>query len=219
MSYVNDTLGNIYIKHNDKWRGDYYLKDDLTFTVDKTLAGRFYLLKSGDTTIINGDRISINTGNRTLSLLDSLRLIDRDQNHNTITTFLITNGTDNTDPITFETPLYIISDKDSKTALKYEWGMDLIGPVNNNILLGAVNYKPHECPKLANSSYGDICPNYINTFEFYFEKADGPITNLDSPNAMVTKSVTRNEFIEGYKGAIMVVLLMIVLILCIMIGK
>jgi hypothetical protein len=229
MLSVDNTFGNILLKHNDKWRGDYYLRDDLTFTVDRSLATRFYLLKSGDTTILNGDRISINSGNRTLSITDSnsLRLIDRDQSYHNTGTFLITNGTDNTDPITFETMIYLISNKDKKTALKYEWGLDLIGPQDNNIIpgtvTGAVNYKPRGKPNLINGSYGDICDTYINTFEFLLEKADGPITNLDSTQTNNSSSkhitVNKNEFFDSYKGALMIFLLMIILILCALVNR
>jgi len=215
MMYVNDNLGNLIIKHNDKWRGDYYLRDDLTFTVDRKAAGRFYLLKSGNTSILNGDRISINCGNKVLSIDrdNTIRLIDRENNYNT-TTFIITNGTDNTDPIAFETSLYLISDKDEKKALKYDWGMDLVGPIDNIIIPGAVNFKPQQQPKMINGSYADICPTYINTFEFLLEKADGPITNLDTSRVSAVLPKT-NELNDGYKGAFMIVLLMIVLVLCI----
>jgi len=215
MIHINNTLGNILIKHNDRWRGDYYLKEDLTFTLDRSAAARFYFLKSGDTTILNGDRISINCGNKILDIADSIRLIDRDQYHNGTMTFLITNGTDSTDPISFDSLLYLISDKNLKTALKYEWGMDLIVPINNNSIPSAVNYRPHEQPRLINGSYADICPSYINSFEFLLEKAD------KSHEESQTNTVTLNKpyLSDGYKSAIMIVLLMIVLVLCVIISK
>ena len=228
MSGVNNTLGNILIKHNDKWRGDYYLTEDLTFTVNKSLAARFYLLKSGDTTILNGDRISINSGNRTLAVTDSdiIRLIDRDQSQRFINTFIVTNGTDNTDPITFETFIYLISDKDRKTALKYEWGMDLISTHEDSSTSGAVSYKPHDTPSLTNSDYGTSSSININSFGFILERADTPITNLDSARNMVVAPQNKHiapknptEFLDGYKGVVMIILLMIVLILCILASK
>lgn len=221
------TSGNILIKHNDKWRGDYYLTEDLTFTVDRSLAARFYLLKSGDTTILNGDRISINSGNRTLATSDSdtVRLIDRDHSQRLTTTFIVTNGTDNTDPISFETVIFLISDKDRKTALKYEWGMDLINPTSDSSMSGAVSYKPHDHPNLINGNYGDNSSINISSFGFLLERADSPITNLDSSRTMLqvtqnkTLSKTPTEFLDGYKGAIMVILLMIVLILCLIASR
>lgn len=221
MLCVDNTLGNILIKHNDKWRGDYYLKDDLTFTIDRSSATRFYLLKSGDTTIINGDRISINSGNRTLSITDSnsLRLVDREQSYRDTGTFLVTNGTDNTNSITFENVIYFISNKDDKKALKYEWGMELIVPIENNDIPDAVNYKPHNQPSLINGSYGDTCVTYINTFEFVLEKADGPITNLDESRASKQITVNKSEFFDGYKGSVMVFLLIVILILCAIVSK
>ncbi len=201
--------GNILIKHNDKWRGDYYLKEDLTFTTNKFDAARFYLLKSGDTTIINGDRISINCGNRVLTIVDNeLRLIDRSHNYNS---FIITNGTDNTDPIIFETVLYFISD--SRNALKYEWGMDLIIPTDNSIEVSAANYQPHSHPHLSNYYYGETCTN--NSFEFILERSDTPIISREI--SRVTHANNKSD--EGYRGIIMIVLLMVILVLCFLLSK
>lgn len=232
MTCVENTLGNIFIKYNDKWRGNYYLKDDLTFTTDRATASRFYLLKSGDTTIINGDRISINLGNRTLMIghdcRDCIRFIDRDQFNNDINSFTITNGSDNTDPITYETPIYLISDKNIKMALKYEWSMDLIETSSND-----VSYRPHDHPQLVNINYQNS--QSITSFQFYLEKADSPITKL-SPSRTIemttstatkpeTPAITRqetahkNEILDGYKGAAIIILLMIILLLCISISK
>jgi len=220
MLRVDNTLGNILIKHNDKWRGDFYLKDDLTFTVNRSQAARFYLLKSGDTTILNGDRISINSGNRTIMIndLSEVKLIDREQDYNMINSFIITNGTENTDPITYEMAIFLISDKIQKKALKYEWGMDLIGTYEDSITLGASNYKPHDHPRLINSNYGSVCESYIGRFQFLLEKADGPITNIEMTRNTITvsKSKIASELLEGYKGIIMIILLMVILVLCVL---
>lgn len=232
VSYIDGingaNLGNILIKHNDKWRGSYYLKDNLTFTVDRSLAARFYILKSGDTTILNGDRITLNSGNRSISVagIDTIRLLDRalaDQRTRESNSFIVTNGTDNTDPITYETSIYFISNKDQRTALKYEWGMDLITPSDSSSV--ASNYKPRHHPNLINGFYGgDI--SSIHPFEFILEKADGPITNLDSSRNLITmqsklskNSPHSSEFFEGYKGAIMIMLLMIILVLCVLLSR
>lgn len=281
-------LGNMLIKCHDKWRGFLYLKEDITLTVDRSLAARFYLLKSGDTTILNGDRVTINSGNKVIIIDESnkIYLHDRtfeDKYINNIKSFIITNGTDNTDPITYETPIYLISNKDKKTALKYEWGINLITPTdtfeaNNDKYINIVESqttKPEgpfckspegfatnsnslyldRCPKscseefihnnfntagnisleypmfqpsmgifLVNGHYGSSSPAQINTFKFSLEKADNPITNLDSshqpimtPYKKLTKTST--ELFDDYRGVIMIILLMIVLILCIIITK
>lgn len=222
LNAVSDdaTLGNILIKHNDRWRGDYYLKDDLTFTVDKSLAARFYLLKSGDTTILNGDRISVNSGNRSLLVTDTnqLRLVDRNQTQRGTNTFLITNGTDNTDPITFETIVYLISSREMRMSLKYEWGMELITPTDGNT---AVNYKPRAHPTLANDDYSSTDP--ITSFQFLLERADSPITNLDTSRNLMTANrpslLAPADLFDGYKGAIMVLLLMVILVLCLVASR
>lgn len=221
MSHVDNALGNILIKHNDRWRGDYYLKDNLTFTTDKSAAARFYLLKPGDTTILNGDRITINSGNRTICLDNNhhIKLLDRDQHNRGVHSFIVTNGFDNTDPISYETKIYLISDKEQKRALKYEWGMDLI---SESVDSGVSTYMPRDFPSLINEYYGGTCEMHIDSYEFLLEKADAAITTVNTSRSSVTieeSTPTGNRGLEGYKGAIMVVLLMIVLILCLIISK
>lgn len=208
---------NIFIKHNDKWRGDYYLTDQLRFTTDKALAARFYLLKSGNTTIINGDRITINLGNRTLVIDDTnnIKLIDRDHHHREINSFVITNGSENTEPISHNTNIFFISDKSVKTALKYEWGMDLID--TTTVIQDAANYKPHQCPILTNSNYGTANEAQVNLFQFQLEQED----ILDS-RTMAQLEITppmRPSSFDKYKGAILLTLLLIVLVLCVLISK
>jgi hypothetical protein len=220
MSHVDNTLGNILIKHNDKWRGDYYLKEDLTFTVNKSQAARFYLLKPGDTTIINGDRISVNSGNRTLVInsANEVKLLDRDLVGRDVTSFIITNGTENTDPITYETTIFLVSDKNIKTALRYEWGWD----PSMDLTLDNSQYKPKENPNLSNGSYSGITETHIGLFRLSLEKADGAITTVESARNMVTlnePAPKHKELPDGYKGAVLIILLMVILILCIMISK
>lgn len=223
MSYIGATSGNIYVKHNDKWRGDYYLTDNLTFTVDKDLAGKFYLLKQGDTTILNGDRITINSGNRTLVVANNnnIRLIDRDQrdqSHVGVNSFIITNGIDNTDPITYENTVFLISDKTRKTALQYIWGMDLIGSIDDQTIPNASNYKPRNNPTLINGNYGSSCDSYIGLFEFSLERVEGPILN-QSYNMLTRTSINKSfDFFDAYGSAVIIMLLMIVLVLCILVG-
>jgi len=202
-------LGNILIKHNDSWRGDYYLKDDLTFTLDKTSAARFYLLRFGDSTILNGDRITINTGNKTLSIIDKniIKLIDRDNDIslNSLNTFLISNGSDTTDPIIFNTLIYFISSIDHTTSLKYDWGLELISTP------GPPNYRPRSMPILINENYNSS--GVITPFQFILESADFPISPSLSP------TVTHVKEIDSYKGTFMLLLLLVLLVLCIIISK
>ena len=222
LSNIDNTLGNILIKHNDKWRGDYYLKPDLTFTIDKSQAGKFYILKAGDTTILNGDRVSINMGSRTL-VVDSngtLRLADREHLNREINTFVITNGTPNTDPITYESSLFFISDKNNNMALKYEWGMSLVSEDMST-------YHPRDCPNLINATYhndGDTS----SAFQFAFERSDIPITRSEIARTITISSPTNYlpiqekryiDFIDDYKGVVMVILLMVILILCVLASK
>jgi len=107
-------------------------------------------------------------------------------------------------------------------ALKYEWEMDFIPQSHSAIL-----YKPRQQPSLINSSYGEACDAHINLFQFSLERADNPITNVEIARTMTTSAVKSLpssskkgiEFLDNYRGALMVVLLMIVLFLCIMASK
>lgn len=242
MAHVDNVLGNLLIKYHDRWRGNYYLKADLSFGVDRDEAARFYLLKSGNTAILNGDRVSIHTGNRTLVIndQDKVQLVDREQvsaSTYKIHSFIISNGTENTDPIVYESAMFIICDKQAKTALKYEWGMELI--INQNepveqiqtmsgasILLSndPSNYRPQNRPNLINSTYNaDI---QVGLFRFSLERADASILNVSNARAMTaaatltpTNTLTKAESFDNYRGAIMVVLLLIILILCVLLNR
>lgn len=222
MSHVDNALGNILIKHNDKWRGDYYLQDNLTFGVNRSQAARFYLLKPGDTTILNGDRISVHSGNRTLIINDSntIRLVDRNLLYSGLNSFIITNGTENTDPVTYENIIFLISDTQTKTALKYDWRMDLIKDPSTLDTVNASDYRPRNQPTLVNSNYGSTCESYSHTFQFLLEKADQPIIDIDESRVTVPDTLkTASDLMDGYKGIIMIILLMIILLLCIAASK
>jgi hypothetical protein len=222
MSRIDNTPGNILIRHNDKWRGTYYLRYDLTFTTDRDLAGRFYLLKPGVTTILNGDRISINSGNRTLAISNNVvSLIDRTNITSEINEFIVTNRTNNTDPITYESPLFFITDKDRKMALKYSWKTEFIERGNG---LSEAIIPSH--PDLITSYYGETCETHVDVFQFYLERADSPIINLNSHRNTMTqtypmKSTTKtiSEYLDTYRGAVIIILLMIVLVLCVLASK
>lgn len=208
MTHIDTTLGNILIKHHDTWRGAYYLKDDMTFTTDRASACRFYLLKPGDTSINNGDRVSINSGNRIL-IIDSennIILHDRSIYHDS-DSFIISNGTDNLDPITYEGSLFFIINKEAKKALRYDWQTELIE--NTNI------HRPTNSPTIITGTYGDDSPLNINSFRFFLEKANGPIVNIE-PKQKFTDTKTF-EIINEYKGIFLIVLLMMILALCVMI--
>lgn len=241
MSHVdNNTLGNILIKHHDKWRGDYYLKDDLSFTLNRDDAGRFYILKPGNTSILNGDRVSIHLGNLTLAVdnADILKILDREHINREISSFIINNSVtgaiiDNTDPITYESPISFITDNNRKMALKYEWGMDLVVSHEQEAFISkAIKYRPRNYPTLINSVYGGTCEAHINSFQFVLEHADIPITQAsNAKNATPVKTnqliidankntkASSNEIFDGYRGAIMILLLMVVLILCVLANR
>jgi len=213
---LTHTLGNIFIKHNDKWRGDYYLNESLNFTPNKSQAARFYILKPGDTTILNGDHISIHMQNRTIIVdnSDTLRLLDREYVDRHTSSFIITNATDSTDPITYESPIFFITDKNRKMAFKYDWGMNLINTIDNTItsesnevttnpsevghdaitafesLTSAANYKPRDNPNLINISYGNTCETDINAFRFSLERCDNLISTDISTDITSNRNIT-----------------------------
>jgi hypothetical protein len=229
-------LGNTLIKYTDKWRGAYYLKDDLTFTVNRTQAARLYLLKSGNSTILNGDLVTINLGNQIMVVdynSNIIRFLDRNLTHNGINSFIITNGTENVEPIMYETSISLISDKNRKTALRYEWKMDLIANQEEINKLGHIsdagNYRPHTHPNLINGDYGTSCESYINTFQFYLEPSDGTRFNIypvDNPNTNTNRNTIEvpsskivYNSLDGYKSLILILLLMITLVLCVLVSR
>ena len=115
-----------------------------------------------------------------------IKLIDREQVQREVNSFIITNGTENTDPISYESPIFFISDKSRKTALRYEWGMDLIDSAENSSPSEATNYKPRDHPNLINTTYGSTCEMHINSFQFFLERADSPIRNIESTRTATT---------------------------------
>jgi hypothetical protein len=227
MSHVSSIVGNIYIKHVDH-SSTYYLCEDLSFTLDKTHAAKFYILKHGTSTIVNGDRISLNLGNKCLAI-DSDNIIlflDRNQLNGEIATYIITNGTENNDYITHDSPLFLITDvtathshdasvlpKISDTtryALKYDWSFDvnMSPPVTRSRLINA-NYATNPDP---------------NVYQFQFERTE---PGSDNHKSLMAKTYSAIDYIkhfvttslETYKGAIVVVILIIILILCIILGR
>lgn len=230
---TDNELGNIFIKHNDKWRGDYYLKDDLSFTINRNEAARFHIIKSGNNLILNKDHVSINLGNKTLIIdnNDNLRLLAREYINMELSSFIINNGTDDINPIAYESQILFILNERSyapeqyeQIALKYEWGMDTIS--ENLLIPEAVNYKPKDHPNLIKSILPELSDSHINSFKFILENADIPITHSSSVRNSFNKSnrITEpknitGELFEGYRGVILILLLMIVLVLSLFASK
>lgn len=224
---ISNHIGNVLIKHKDKWRGNYYLQDDLTFSPDKSRAGNFYILKQNDTTILNGDRISIHLGNRTLVVTNNgIKLVDRNESHNYNDSLVVTTGLDDTNPISYETELYFITSKTHKTALKYTWVMDLIVSIQDRA--DGSNYRPRDRPNLTNDSYEineTTSEMNGNNLKFILEKTHQSNINSDtarSTTAIALATSTAQDTtgtLDSYKGVIMIVLLMIVLVLCMLISK
>lgn len=185
MDYVDNILGNIIVKHKD-----FYLKSDLTFTTDRSNASRFYLLKPGNSVISNGDKITLNSGNKRLSGTEKdLFFVDRDELEGTQNKYslLITDGTDDEKAIAYNSTVFLISDKDKKTALKFSG------------------------KKLVNDEYTGITD--INAFKFILEKASD-----DSKGGNAKVLTKQSTFVESNKGIILVVLLILLLMLSLVAG-
>jgi hypothetical protein len=212
MSQIENNLGNILIKHKDAYfKTVHYLTEYLTFTTDRDLAGRFYLLKAGDTTILNGDRIRINSGNRTLVINGEgeTRMTDRDKIFHNNDTFIITNGTDATTPINYETPFYFISGRSDKIALHFHWGMEILNGASRNNIQPVLN-----CEKF---------DQHPSTLQFYLENVNQPQVGRSPPRPVVTAprnvSGVSNDKIDSRRGFIILLLLIIVLVLAIMVSN
>lgn len=218
VSTLDTNVGTTVLKHHDKWRGDYYLRDDLTFTPHKAQAARVYLLKAGDTSIINGDRISINCGNKVLVVTreNDVRFMDRDQIYHEVRTFTVTDGTDNVTPVTHDTPLYIVSDRQRTLALRYHWSMEptAADPEAN------VRW-PASCPNLVNEEMVAPENSDIRSFTFAFEAVtETPVVSgsqmcAEEPAEVDAKSKWW-EWFESVRGPLFVVLLLVILVLIIL---
>jgi hypothetical protein len=212
---ISHNPGTVIIKHIDPWHGTSYLKDDLTFTTHRDQASKFYLLKSNDnsdnTAITNGDRISINIGNRNL-IVNGSTLTFENRNLTSVNTFLIVNGTNDTESIMFNTPLFLIIDKTTKSALKYVWDIDL-----NNILdTGSPSFKQNNRPILSIASYDNLPERDINTFKFSLEHNNPQINILTTSHPQTPYT---SIFNDNYKGNIIIVILLIILVICALLGK
>lgn len=197
MTHIDTNLGNILIKYIDNYHQTHYLSENLTFTSQKENACKFYFLKYGNTNIVNGDHITINSGHRTLVIDNNgaLHLIDRDHLQSYKNTFTITNGSENDDIISYETRVCFVTDNLDKSALKYYYN-----PVCNTDL--------HLYPELINSKYDNDSQEF---FHFYLERIDTPITQR------LQVAAKNTSFIEEYKVVITVTLLLIILVLLIVI--
>lgn len=202
------SLGNIVISHYDPvWKTMYYLCDDMTFTTDERYAARCYLLKPGDTAVNNGDRISINTGNRTL-VIDTkgkVKFMDRELIKNETSTFVVTNGTPDVRGIGYSSSEYfLIANKDNKMALRCKWFTNLIDTTADMR------------PELISDCYEEAIPAQ---FAFSFDYAP---KHREHPVVQETRAVasrTSRELIEQYKNEMLLLLLMITLVLCLVISK
>ena len=209
---IDNIVGNILIKHKSNTK-NFYLCQDLSFTTDRSNANKFYFLKSGDTSILNNDRININCGNKTLLINQNygLKFMDRNNFNNNVSTFIITAGSDNILPIQYEIPLFFLTDKTNNLALKYSH-------IDDN---GFVSIKSDN-PKLVNAKF-DITTD-INDLQFYLEKFDEPITNIEpkqpeQPSSNFNFIKKTIEFNDNHKSILLLILLFMILFLCSMLNR
>ena len=202
-------IGNVLIRYNDRWRGPCYLTDSLTFTTNKAQAARFYLLKSSDTMILNGDRVSLNHGNRTITINEQKKVILRDREliNREISTFIITNGLNNTEPISYDVPLFILNIPSRSTLLNESENSS-----NNTEREQGFCYCSSGLYSPATINIATIDGEFIHTFTFYLERSDDSITNR------VAISNTK-KYDESYRNGMIIVLLLIILILTMIVSK
>lgn len=216
-THVSAPVGNIFIKYNDKWRGALYLYEDMTFGTDKNQAAKFYLLKCGDGSVLNGDRISINSGNKVLSIIDNdIRMVDRLFTVCDISDpIIITNGNDDTDPVLHDVPYFFITNKDTYTALKYEVILDLADMSKYN----------EQHPKLVNATYNNGNEPNVQSFQFYLEKVASHEQSTSNQHETQTQHATAvaespvTHILDKNKPAIFIILLFLVLLMVIFLSN
>lgn len=216
MTVIDGSFVRILIHHTDSWRGNYYVSEDMTFTSNVHEAVKCYLLKPGDTSILNGDRISINTGNKTLVVTpeNEVKFMDRETITREISTYIITNGTDSVEPIAFDMPIFLIVDNNARTALRYKWSTDLL----------TSQVTPSDQPNLIVDGYGEVAPA---VFELRLKNADTPnITqhaqrpDAQRPDAQRPDASLRQRLLsDEYKKAALLIILLIILIVSIVMSK
>ncbi len=194
---LGEGIGNTLIRYNDRWRGPCYLTENLTFTPNKNKACRFYLLKPSDTLILNRDHISINCGNRTLTADEhnKVTMTDRGFIAREISTFVITNGLDNTEAITYDAPLFLLSSatQEDKALCYVHPGFQTPASLGNDV----------------------INSELINTFTFYLERADDSIIN----KVALSNPMNAKRDGDSYRNAVLIVLLLIILMLTMILNK
>lgn len=197
MTLVRGNKGHLHIKHYDPVSQPLYLTEDLTFSTDRSQAAKFYPLKSADTSIINGDRISLHTGSRTLVINQAgiPQLLDRTQIRNEVSTFVIMNGTNNTQAIECETNILFVGDRENMSALKY--------------------YLDHG--RIPHLSYDEFDRSQKSMFQFAFEHASVPVTQRKTVAPQdVPLSSRLPSWLNWLSGPLVVILLIIILILSVL---
>lgn len=195
--------GVFFIKYNDKWQGECYLTEDLTFTSQRSQAAKFYLLGISSKNIItNGNIVTINCNNKILSVnSNGVQLVNRTDITDSIQNFRITTGYENNennehnhDVISYNIPVSFILDTNKHLALKYD----------NNIDLSTHRSRAN----LHRLSIGD-CSDSINSYMFTFERSDSP---------MLTLHVNHDSVSSDYKNIILLCSLLILLLTCVIIS-
>lgn len=200
-------IGNLYITYTDKFKSKYYLTSKLHFTKNIDDACLFYLLNSDDTSILNGNTVTINTSNKLLGLSKdgNLQLIDRNISHHYKNDFIITDGENDNKEIGFNIKIYFIIDNNEKLALRFYHSFNL--------------GKDDDIPALAVGSYSDGREIGIELFQFTLIKATENTTNKLKQQDEQISPIKKDPLLENYKGIILIVILLILLMLCLMVVK
>jgi hypothetical protein len=230
---LDNTVGNVLIKQKISYYPNvyFYLKEDLSFTTKREKAGRFHITKPGNSNVVNGDRVHINNGNRTLMLSNNetsthrLKLLDRDQQlaKKVSDTFVLTNNSDNMEAIGYEKPYYILANRKNKTGLHLYWPMELVG---QSMQLTAQAFLNIDSFALCEDNPQQLC-----RFQFYIEDYYRPSfvkasERTQVPDPLATKNVfDQNDKLsldqpirlEGKGGVVLLMLLMMLLAMIILV--
>lgn len=221
-------LGNIIIKYNDEWRGNYYLRDDLFFTTDRSSACRFYFLKSSSNNsgmvrnfgeILNGDRITLHTGSSTICIDqdNNPKLTDRTNLSREINNFIIMNNDHNNNPISYELPILLASNSEENKFLKFEW----IRKINtDNYREDFESYPTSLVPQLTNNTLSS--DDNIDQYKFILERASDPISQSELSRSSITGGTSlalSSLKSDTTKGFMMIALLLVILALCVLVNR
>jgi hypothetical protein len=226
MTALQSQPGHIVIKYNNEWGGTFYLSESLIFVPQLEDALRFSVFTSDNTAILNGDRIILQSGGQVLIVNNVGKLELRNYNQVTsrdVSSFIITDGSDTTENVEYDKSYFLAHDPQLRTGLKAEWDVNPLPPEGNH-----ESYMQDESrrPRLVLRDYIGTSRENLSFYRFSLASFAEEARETHEPEVEITHSNTveasppsmtssMNYWLKGWRGTILVSLLVIILVLSI----